>query len=79
MIEIHLYIGNVKTGIVVVQDAKYASMWRVRRADGSLTDMVNLTRAKDAALHFARPRGLGGKEIAHWHRRETSPNSVPAR
>src|SRR6516225_2963495 len=34
----------------VVLDGKYPSMWRVQRPDGSLTDMVNLTRAKDAAM-----------------------------
>jgi hypothetical protein len=28
-------------------------MWRARKADGTLTDMVNLTRAKDAALSIA--------------------------
>jgi hypothetical protein len=32
----------------VVQDDAYAGMWRVRFADGSLSDMANLTRAKDA-------------------------------
>jgi hypothetical protein len=28
-------------------------MWRVRLPDGSLTDMVNRTRAKDAAVSIA--------------------------
>ena len=37
----------------VVRDGKYPSMWRVQRPDGSLTDMVNLTRAKDAAMALA--------------------------
>jgi hypothetical protein len=37
----------------VVADGKYPGMWRVRYADGSLSGMVNLARAKDAlaALH----------------------------
>ena len=34
----------------VVPDGKYLGMWRVQRPDGRLTDMVNLTRAKDAAM-----------------------------
>ena len=33
----------------IVPDGKYAGMWRVKLTDGSLSDMVNLTRAKDAA------------------------------
>ena len=31
-------------------DAKYPSMWRVLWPDGSQSDMVNLSRAKDAAM-----------------------------
>jgi len=37
----------------VVQDAKYPKMWRVRHPDGRLSDMVNLTRARDAATGLA--------------------------
>jgi hypothetical protein len=33
----------------VVPDDKWPGMFRVRRPDGSLTDMVNHTRARDAA------------------------------
>jgi hypothetical protein len=32
----------------IVADPGWPGMHRVRRPDGSLTDMVNLTRAKDA-------------------------------
>jgi len=32
----------------IVPDPRWPGMYRVRRPDGSLTDMVNLTRAKDA-------------------------------
>ena len=32
---------------------EWSGMYRVRRPDGSLTDMVNLTRARDAARTFA--------------------------
>jgi hypothetical protein len=34
----------------IVPDPKWPGMYRVRRPDGSLSDMVNLTRAKDALL-----------------------------
>jgi hypothetical protein len=37
----------------VVPDAEYPNMYRVKRPDGSLTDIVNLTRARDAARSFA--------------------------
>jgi hypothetical protein len=32
----------------IVRDDTYAGMWRVKFADGSLSDMANVTRAKDA-------------------------------
>ena len=49
-----LHLDRRAAAIVsVVPDQAYSGMWRVRLPDGSLTDMVNLTRAKDAALHHA--------------------------
>jgi hypothetical protein len=39
----------------IVPDAKYPGvMWRVRYPDGTLSDMVNRSRAKDAAVLAAR-------------------------
>jgi len=32
----------------IFPDPKWPGMYRVRRPDGSLSDMVNLTRARDA-------------------------------
>ena len=62
-----LYLGDKFSGYSVVPDAKYPGvMWRVQSPDGSLSDMVNLTRAKDAAIAYARPRGLGGHERHYW-------------
>jgi hypothetical protein len=37
----------------VVPDAAYSGMWRIRHPDGRLSDIVNLTRAKDAATSIA--------------------------
>ena len=34
-------------------DREWPGMWRVRLPDGHLTDMVNLSRAKDAAASLA--------------------------
>jgi hypothetical protein len=44
-----LYLGTRYSGYSVVPDQRYPTMWRVRSPDGSLSDMVNRTRAKDAA------------------------------
>ena len=38
----------------VVPDAVYAGMWRIDLGDGALSDMVNLTRAKEAAVTEGR-------------------------
>jgi hypothetical protein len=37
----------------IVSDAKWPGMYRLKRADGSLSDMVNLTRAREALASFA--------------------------
>jgi hypothetical protein len=66
-----LYIGKRFTGVFVRPDATWPGMWRVHTADGQVSDMVNLTRAKDAAIAWARPKGLGGGEVVHWDHRET--------
>jgi hypothetical protein len=34
----------------IVPDEKWPRMYRLKRADGSVSDMVNLTRAKDTLL-----------------------------
>ena len=45
--------GSKAEIVHIVPDGKYPGMWRVRLPDGGLTVMVNLARAKDAALHHA--------------------------
>jgi hypothetical protein len=37
----------------VIPDNEYAGMWRIRWPDGRLSDMANLSRAKDAARVLA--------------------------
>ena len=37
----------------IVSDAKWPRMYRLKHADGSLSDMVNLTRAREALASFA--------------------------
>jgi hypothetical protein len=40
----------------IVRDTVYANMYRLVRPDGSLSDMVNLTKAKDAAARHGLER-----------------------
>jgi hypothetical protein len=42
----------------VVPDPEWPNMYRVRRPDGTLTDMMNLTRARDAASVLVEGRSL---------------------
>ena len=48
-----LYVENRYTGAEIVQDDRYPQMWRVKYKD-TVSDMVNRTRAKDAALYVYR-------------------------
>jgi hypothetical protein len=50
--DLHYGKGS-KPVISIEKDAKYPTMWRVRMPDGTLSDMVNRTRAKDAAILVA--------------------------
>jgi hypothetical protein len=47
-----LYYGR-RAVIDVVPDERWPTMWRVK-LDGRLSDMANITRAKDAAMAIAR-------------------------
>jgi hypothetical protein len=77
-VALHLRIGKKPTGLVMRQDNHYPGMWRIFYR-GMVSDMVNLTRAKDAAIGWVRPRGLGSNEIARWNRRETPDVGSPVR
>ena len=52
----------------VVPDSVHRGMWRVRWPDGHLSDMTNLTRAKDAVACF-----LETEERRHQRRRHSPP------
>jgi hypothetical protein len=69
----HLHIGRRKTDVSLRPDPVWPRMWRVHDGD-RVSDMVNISRAKDAAISWARPRGLGAGEVVHWHRREQPAN-----
>jgi hypothetical protein len=44
---------GTKIVATVVPDLQFQKMYRVQPPDGTLTDMVNLSRAKDAAISLA--------------------------
>jgi hypothetical protein len=56
----HLYDVDRRLPWSVVEDSRYLGMWRVMAKDGTLSDMVNLTRAKDAAMSLAAVKRWGG-------------------
>src|SRR5262245_60145562 len=56
-----LYLGKRLAG-EIVQDKTYPTMWRVLHPDGSLSDMVNLTRAKDACAAMTATSERKGRQ-----------------
>jgi hypothetical protein len=44
------------TGWRIIPDSKWPGMYRLRRPDGTLSDMVNVIRAKDALASLYRER-----------------------
>lgn len=64
-----LYLGRKPTNISVQADPTWPGMWRIHQA-GDVSDMLNLARAKDAALSWVSPRGLA-KQKPYWRYTET--------
>ena len=75
-----LLINRTRTGVFIERDGVYPSMWRIVWG-GARSDMVNLDRAKDAAVSWARPRGLGGNDAVRWawNHRQSRANGPPMR
>lgn len=42
--------GNKNTGVKIIPDATWPKMYRVEYPPGTISDMTNLSRAKDAAV-----------------------------
>lgn len=52
-----LHYGKSKKPLAWVKpDERYPTMWRIHWPDGSVSDMVNLTRACDAAMVLCRSK-----------------------
>jgi len=80
-----LYLGKRLVG-EIVQDERYPTMWRVRLPDGSLSDMVNRTRAKDACAAMTatterkgRQRRLEAPLVSYFQPIAPQPISNPPR
>ena len=48
-----LHYGRSRAVVVVVPDAVWSGMWRIRWPDGALSDVTNIARARDAAASIA--------------------------
>lgn len=72
-----LHIGNKRTNISVQPDPTWPGMWRIHQgglyggAGVEISDMLNLARAKDAALSWLGNRRASGSEKVRWHTRHT--------
>jgi hypothetical protein len=50
-----LHYGKSRKPLACLKpDDRYPTMWRIHWPDGEVSDMVNLTRAKDAAMALCR-------------------------
>jgi hypothetical protein len=54
--------------VAVISDSNWPGMWRVKRPDGSVTDMLNRARARDAARSIL---------LAIFNGQETRPGARP--
>jgi hypothetical protein len=51
--QLRLFSGRGGVLAAIEPDQEWPGMWRIRMPNGHLTDMVNLSRAKDAAASHA--------------------------
>jgi hypothetical protein len=64
-----LYLFNRGKPLATVEpDIQHAEMWRIRMPDGWISDMANLSRAKDGAILCA---------LSVLNRRQTARNLSP--
>jgi hypothetical protein len=74
-----LHYGRARTPIAsVMPDADWPGMWRIAWPDGSLSDLVNLARAKDAAVAIVeRGPPARNRQRVHWDRSKRRPDAQP--
>ncbi len=72
-----LYYGRARTLLaLVVPDTRWPGMWRIAWPDGRQSDLVNLARAKDAAVMIAE-RGPPARDRRLLHWKTKASNSPP--
>jgi hypothetical protein len=73
------YGKSTKALAEVIPDNEYPGMWRIRWPDGQLSDMANLSRAKDAAMVLVRKHGIIDQSTKklHWERTERPAEAPP--
>lgn len=79
MSELRLYVGRKPTGVTLFRDSEWPGMWRIRDKKGRVSDMINLTRAKDASIGWWRVKGLAAHEVPSWRVRQTARGRPPVR
>jgi hypothetical protein len=74
-VQLELMVGRRKAGVSVRPDSEWPGMWRVHQGD-RVSDMVNLARAKEAAIGWATPKAGGfGDKVLRWHPTESAADS----
>jgi len=76
-----LRCGHAHTPLVlVVPDLDWPGMWRIAWPDGQLSDLVNLSRAKDAAEAISeRGPPIRDRRRFNWHRLDSPSGGAPVR
>ena len=73
-----LFYGQASTPLVRVEpDRTYPDLWRIVWPDGRVSDIVNLTRAKDAAMTLCE-RGPPARDPQRFHWRLNRSDSPSA-
>ena len=72
-----LHYGNAQHPLArIVPDNCWPSMWRIVWPDGQMSDMLNLSRAKDAAAAIAE-RGPPARDQRRFHWKITPLENAP--
>lgn len=69
---LRLFFAQRDSGISIHTDYHFPKLYRIRWPDGRVSPPGNLSRAKEAAISYARAYlGFGGHYVHNWHVTET--------
>jgi len=63
--EYQLFIGSKNTKVILRPDDDWPPMWHIHAPGGFVSGMLNLTRAREAAIARVCPKGIGDR-VANW-------------